>query len=517
MKPLKIFLLLTLFSIASAQNFWNTPPDKVPKKPVKELTFIAYYFNKAVMNNIYARNDFLKGQVVGRLFGGNTTNTSSAESFYFEQRLLPFFIYQPKLFDGRAILRASFEIDWTWGDAAYGVGGNFGSAFNGDQVNLQTQNVELELIPRKGWAVNLGLQRLFDTPYNPYRTFFKTMTLTGYRLAYWGSDAVGITVRHDRDFNRFKAGYYQLYENNIEQKDDVALWEGMYEQDLTKTWRQGFSFWYLQDRASGEGGISILGQGLNSLLTDYNGVFRFNTIGSQKYKADIFWIGTFWNRNAEFNLGRFGLSGFINVNLGRVQVRQSDNWKKLADINGIAANLRAGYRYGQTSRDAVEANFIFSSGDDNGLSDNKYQGVITGNTWGSPGAIFISTGSFLLFPHGNVVNRYVALVPDLSNMGRGLLGGTMNFQKAFIPNKLYAKAGLAIGSALSAPTGGGNLIGYEANLMLGYKLGVFMNLELTAAHAWLGDFYKSRQVNGNQPSKPHDPWTLFLSFKWLMF
>ncbi len=517
MKSLKILLLVFVGFSLYGQNLWNTPLEKPPKKPVKELTFIAYYFNKAVMNNIYARNDFLKGQVVGRLFGGNTTNTSSAESFYFEQRLLPFFIYQPKLFDGRAILRASFEIDWTWGDASYGVGGNFGSAFSADQVNLQTQNIELELIPKKHWAINLGLQRLFDTPYNPYRTFFETMTLTGYRLAYWGSDAVGISIRHDNDFNRFKAGYYQLYENNIEQKDDVALWEMMYEQDITKTWRQGFSLWYVQDRASGEGGVSILGQGLNSLLNDYNGVFRFNTIGSQKYKADLFWLGTFWSRNPEFKLGRFATSGFINANLGKVSLRNNSKWKKLADVAGFAANLRLGYRYGQTRWDAIESDVIFSSADENGLSDGKYQGVITGNTWGSPGAIFISSGSYLLFPHGNVVNRYISLVPDLSNMGRGLIGGTLNFKKAWIPNKLYTKTGLAVGSAFSAPTGGGNLIGYEANVMVGYQAGVFMNLELTAARAWLGDFYESTQVNGNQSGKPHDPWTVFLAFKWLMF
>ncbi|WP_456407701.1 hypothetical protein [Caldithrix abyssi] len=517
MKTLFFFLIFSLFSGVGAQNFWNTPPTSVPKKPVKELTFIAYFFNKAVLNNMYARNDFLKGQVVGRLFGGNTTNTSSAESFYFEQRLLPFFIYQPKLFDGRAILRASFEIDWTWGDASYGVGGNFGSAFSADQVNLQTQNVELEFIPRKGWAVNLGLQRLFDTPYNPYRTFFETMTLTGYRLAFWGSDAVGISVRHDRDYSRFKAGYYQLYENNIEQKDDVVLWELMAEKDLTPTWRQGASLWYVQDRASGEGGVSILGQGLNSLLNDYNGVFRFNTIGSQKYKADIFWLGTFWNRNAEYKLDRLALGGFAVANLGKVHIQTADGWQKLADIAGFATNFRCGYRYGQTRRDVFEADILLSSGDDNGLQDKKYQGVITGNTWGSPGAIFISSGSYLLFPHGNVVNRYLALVPDLSNMGRGLLGGTLNFHRAFIPNKLYGKAGLAVGSAFSAPTGGGNLIGYEANAMLGYQAGVFMNIELHAAHAWLGDFYKSRQVNGDQPGKPHNPWTVFLAFKWLMF
>lgn len=516
-KLLIVWLMVSGVFLAHADNLWNKPSDTPPQKPVKELTFIAYYFNKAVLNNIYARNEFLKGQVVGRLFGGNTTNTSSSESFYFEQRLLPFFIYQPKLFDGRAILRASFEIDWTWGDAAYGVGGNFGSGFSGDQVNIQTQNVELELIPAKGWAVNLGLQRLFDTPYNPYRTFFDTMNLTGYRLAFWGSDAVGISVRHDRDFVRYKAGYYQLYENNIEQKDDVALWEFMVEKDLTKTWRQGFSLWYVQDRASGEGGVSILGEGLNSLLNDYNGVFRFNTIGSDRYKADIFWLGTNWNRNPEYTLGRVSFNGFMVANLGKVNVNRAGVTEKIADISGVAANIRTGYRYGQTKWDVVESDFIFSSGDKNGVNDKKYSGVITGNTWGSPGAIFISSGAYLVFPHGNVVNRYISLVPDLSNMGRGLMGGTVNLKKAFIPNKLYGKVGAAHASSVTSSPGGGNVVGSEANFMVGYQAGVFMNIEIHGAYAWLGDFYESQQTNGGVTERPANPWTLFLAFKWLMF
>ncbi len=119
----------------------------------------------------------------------------------------------------------AFEIDWTWGDVSYGAGGNFGSAISADQVNLQTQNVELELIPFKNFTINLGLQRLYDTPYNPYRTFASTMLKTGYRLMYWGTDGVGVSVRYDWDYHRIKGGYYQLYENNVHQNDDVTLWE----------------------------------------------------------------------------------------------------------------------------------------------------------------------------------------------------------------------------------------------------------------------------------------------------
>jgi hypothetical protein len=514
---IRIIVLALLATLFIFPNDWDDKDDQpVPKEPVKELTFIAYYFNKAVLNNIYAKNELLKGQVVGRLYGRNTTTTGTAENFYFEQRLLPFFIYQPKLFDGRAILRASFEIDWTWGDAAYGVGGNFGSGFSADQVNLQTQNLELEFIPAKRWAINLGLQRLFDTPYNPYRTFFETMNHTGYRLAYWGSDAVGISVRYDHDYYRYKGGYYKLYENSIQDRDDVTLFEAVTEYDLDEVWRLGVSAWFLHDRGAGEGGVSILGQGLNSLLNDYNGVYRFSGIQG-KYKGNIGWLGSFWSYNPEYQLGRLAYTGFVNVNVGNVTYTDTLNVGQTIDILGVGLNQRIGYRYGQTSRDAIEANLIISSGDDNDLEDNKYNGVITGNTWGSPGAIFISTGSYLIFPHGNVVNRYTALVTDLSNLGRGLIGGTINASYAPIPNKIYTKVGLASAIALVPPEDGDGLMGIEGNFMIGYQAGVFMNIELHGAYASLGDFYLDQTVNGNSPTRPKDPWTMFLAFKWLMF
>ncbi len=205
-----------------------------------------------------------------------TSDTSRA--LYIEQRIVPFFIYQPHLFNGKAILRASFEIDWTWGgDASYGTGGNLGGAISADQVNLQTQNIELELIPPwDRWSINLGMQRMFDTPpYNAYRTLFDKMTNTGYRLSYFGTDAVGITIRHDRDFGKYKAGFYKFYENSIFLDDDVNMFELMAERSIAPLWNAGVSFNYVRDRSAGDGGISILGQGLNSLLNDYMGTFKF--------------------------------------------------------------------------------------------------------------------------------------------------------------------------------------------------------------------------------------------------
>lgn len=526
-------LLILSFFILSHALYSQLPSNQyftkeIPQKANKEFQFLAFYINQAVISNIYPENDFLKGQVVGRLFGGNTTKTSNEyTSAYVEQRLIPFFIYQPNLFNGKATLRASFELDWTWGDAAYGAGGNFGGGFSADQVNLQTQNLEIELNPAKGWFINVGLQRIFDTPYNPYKTMFDKMTTTGYRLAYFGTDGVGISIRKDWDFARIKGGYYKLYENYIHLNDDVTLTEITGEKDISRNWKLGVSAYYLRDRASGAGGVSILSQGLNSLLATHNGVYKFN-FGNVPYKADIVWLGSFFGRNTEHWNDPWMVTGFVNVNLGMAdtlthQLVNNKDYSRAANIFGLAANLRASYRYGQTTNDVVTLDAIYATGDGDGLKDGKYSGVITGNQWGAPGAIFVSSGSYLLMPHGNVVNRYTPAILDISNMGYGMTGLTLNGSHSLIPNRLNLKLGAAMAFSNVQPVGGGNLIGTEANAYVAYNFGPFMSLELHGAHLWLGDFYKSKQnsygspVNGGIEGKPVNPWTTFLVYKWLMF
>lgn len=491
---------------------------ELPQDSEREFQFIAYWYSQAVSSNYYPTNDFLKGQVIGRLFGQNTTQTSAENtSLYVEQRLLPFFIYQPKLFNGRAILRASFEIDFTWGDVAYGTGGNFGGAVSADQVNIQTQNVELEFIPFKNWTINLGLQRMFDNPYNPYRTLFDYQTQTGYRLMYWGTDASGITARYQGDFNRWKFGAWKFYENQVQENDDVSMYEVMYERDISKNWRWGGSVNYVRDRANGEGGPSILGQGLNSTLSEYNGTFRF-PLGGTPYKADIFWLGSFWSRNVNYTSDRFMTTGFVKYNLGAVDTLIADNnYAQRASIGGLAANVRGGYRYGATKGDVFTVDLLYTAGDANGINDNHYSGVMTGNNWGSPVSVWISHGAYILFPHGNVVNRFVAAVNDVSNLGYGLTGGTVNLYHDLIPNKLNAKIGAASAISNVASPGGGFLMGVEANGRISWTPKVYMNLELHAAYMWLGDFYDSGRVNGGSAERPVNPWTVFLGYKWLMF
>lgn len=491
-------------------------------KANREFQFLAFFINQGVHSNMYPKASLFNGQLVGRLFGPNSSATSdSCKSNYFEQRILPFFIYQPKLFNGKAILRASFEIDWTWGDQNYGLSGNKGSAINADEVNIQTQNIELELIPKKNFAINLGLQRLFDTPYNPYRTMADKMLSTGYRLAYWGTDAVGVSARYDGDYQRVKAGYYVLYENNTEADDDVVLGELSYLRKLSLKWNLGGSLYYVRDRGKGQGGVSVFGEGLASSLAAYNGSYVFNI--QKDYKADIAWLGVNFSRNPDFWLDPLQISGFVNYNLGSVRSKKGDAYEKAADLGGFAANLRTAYRYGNTLNDNFSLDFIYASGDVNGITDKKYTGVITGNCWGMPTSIFVGTGGYLLFPHANVVNRFTPVIADISNMGYGLIGGTANLAHDFIPHRLNAKIGTAMAISPAKPQNGGRNLGTEINGAVTYSFGPFMSLELHGANLWLGDFFDSNDdshgsaINGNMATRPVNPYTVFLVYKWLLF
>ena len=214
------------------------------------------------------------------------------------------------------------------------------------------------------------------------------------------------------------------------------------------------------------------------------------------------------------------LSGFVNYNFGSVreETEVANQYEKAVTISGLGANLRAAYRHGQTENDLISVDLIYSTGDENGIADEKYNGVITGNTWGTPAGVFISSGSYILFPHGNVVNRFNAAVTDISNLGYGLQGGTINIAKDIIPHQLNGKVGFAMAQSAFEPRGGGKMLGSEINAMISYSFGPFMSLELHAAHMWLGDFYESQRIRADDiTSKPEDPWLAFAAFKWLMF
>ncbi len=483
-----------------------------------EFQFIGYSFTRTTLSNITPLNDVIQGQVIGRLFGPNSTNTVDRTAFYTEQRFVPMFIYRPSILDGYATFRGLFKIDYTWGDQAYGVGNNRGGAISGGQVNLQTLMANVDIRPPDAnWNVVLGMQRIFDSPYDPNVNPLDLFQRTGYKLSFWGTQAVGISwFARPHPAMHTRLGFFQLWENQISRDDDVFILMGDMMTRPHPSLELGFNAWYLRDTAKGAGGISVLGQGLTSGLAAYNGAPRIRIPGTdnQRYSADIIWVGTNLSWNRDFVSSPFAFDAYAIANLGRISPQDSS----VDDISvlGASFNMSASYRYGMTNNDKIWIEGLFTTGDGDGAADGTLNSVLTGNVWGSPVGIYSSHRALLLFPDPQVVSRYYSMVHDISNMGLGVAGGSINIMRDIIPNRFSAKVGSAIAFSNFNLDGGGNHIGTEVNAELKYNLRVFLTLGLSAGYVFTGDFYDAPAAS-TEGVNPDNPWVVFLSLAWLMF
>jgi hypothetical protein len=507
-------ILLSQDSLAVFDRSTRIPDPKPP-----EFRFIGYWFTRATASDIAPTNELLQGQIIGRLFGPNSTNTGKT-SMFVEQRFVPMFIYSPQILDYVATFRSLFKIDMTWGDAAYGVGGNKGGSINAGQVNLQTLLANVEIRPADAtWNIVVGLQRIFDNVRDPNIAAISTAQTSGYKLAYFGTQGVGISsYAVINKATQMRLGYYQLYENLINENDDVSLWMFDVESKVTPTLEIGGDLWYLWDRGKSSGGISVLGQGLNSNLAEYNGATNANrlSIPTSKYTADIAWVGGHASYNRDFSLGRWWADAFVMTNLGTIDTVNADHGsKKYADILGVAVNASVNYKYGMTVNDKVTFEALYTTGDKNGASDKSVNSVLTGNIYGSPTAIYSNHKALLLFPDPKVVNRYYSAVHDIANMGYGVTALFGTVSRDLIPNKFMVKLGGMTAIANKTPLNGGDYIGSELNVEAQYTYKVFLTFGLSAGYMALGDFYDSNIVVPARPS--HDPWVIFANMMWLMF
>lgn len=487
--------------------------DPIPK----EFEFIGYSFFRTTTSNVTPTNDVLQGQVIGRMFGPNSTETVDRAAFYTEQRFVPMFIYRPAILDQFATFRGLFKIDYTWGDNSYGVGNNRGGGLSGGQVNMQTLMANVDLRPKSNrWNLVLGMQRIFDGPLDPNVNAVSHFQESSYKLSFWGTQAVGASwfVRPHQAINA-RLGFFQMWENQVSRDQDVFITMADILTLPTPKLELGFNAWYLRDTANGAGGVSILGQGLTSALAEYNGATRVKFPGqNQRYKADIFWLGTNLNYNRNFVQGPLQFDAYVISNLGNINP-EADGLDDVS-VFGTSLNASIAYKYGKTNEDKIWMEVMSTTGDKDNVDDGKLNSVLTGNVWGSPVGIYSSHKALLLFPDPQVVSRYYSMVHDISNMGLGFTGGTVNVSKDIIPFKFRAKVGGALAYSNYSLPGGGSNIGAEINAELKYDLKVFLTLGLSAAYAVTGDFYDAPAA-AEQATVPDNTWVTFVSLSWLMF
>jgi hypothetical protein len=468
--------------------------------------FFGYLQTRAALNNLESTNPFLDGQVIGKLGGTNgVVPTAGVRAAYTEQRLGANFDFRPKLLNGHAGLSAAFEIDWAFGDRSYGVGGNTGAAFGGDMVNLQTRRLHADVYSggKNPVHVVVGLQFVGDGVADPTASTPDGLIRSGGRLMFFGSEAAGLAaygrVRDaSGDVLRYRLGSFTLYENGMSRPDDVWLnvadvdWHPAYATTV------GLHGWYLQDRSGGSGGV--LGVGPSSALSELQGgpkidLYDGATATDPIVDADLFWAGADAGYNPALDRGRIGATGLVMANLGRMYapVVQDDA------IAGVTLDGELRARWAPGAGSVARAEVLYASADT--ASTSSYTGVMTGNSYGIAGAVPASHGMLLLMSDARSINRMVAIVPDISGGGRGLLGFFGSFGFDPIPDKLNATA--SVGHARTAD---GATWGTEINAKVVYRPMALMDVGVYGAFV----------APGAASGVTSPPWAAYVAMDWLV-
>lgn len=508
---------------------WYEAKSRDKDAEPREFILINYFFTRATATNEIADPSGLKGVTLGPIglpAGSAVRVEPNRAAFYVEQRWIPVIEYSPFFMDGLASFRAQFEVDYLWGRSANALQQNEGGGFNADQVNIQTKNVNVAFYPTKKpseLSIVVGTQPVYDAYFDPTRTPLNDIIRTGYKLAFLGSDATGISA-----FSSYK-GHARLSllplgsaQADKALRDDPRLKYALlgmadYAYPVAPGTNVGVSAWYLRDDTKGDAyafeGLVKSGPS-SSGLPFFMGTARFNI---ERPTGWVAWLGANFHHNIDFRTGPFGASGFVMYNLGRYT---SDNpettFQPKVDISGLSANLELLYNFGRTPSDLVTLEGMFSTGDKD-LNDGRYTSAFTLNQYGIPGAVWFNHKMLLLFPFTSTANNYTGAVTDISNQGFGLQTVLATAAYDLVPNKLNLKVGAGHAQSSVTPpenTPGvarGRVIGTEINAELRYTIRYLMTVGLHGGYMFRGNFY-----DGN-PRVTSNPWAAFTTFTWYAF
>lgn len=507
---------------------WYDEKNREKDAEPREFILINYFFSRATFTNQIGDPSGLKGVSLGPIgnLAGSAVRVEDLKAYYIEQRWIPVIEYSPWFVDGLASFRAQFEVDYLWGRAANTIQPNEGGGFNADQVNIQTKNVNVAFYPFRDptkLTVLIGTQPVYDTYFDPTRTPLNDIIRTGYKLAFLGSDATGLTLFSNYKGNA-KLSLLPLGSAQSDKalEDDPRLkyiWliTGDYTYPVQPGTNVGASVWGLRDDTKGDAFAyeGLVKSGPSSTgLGSFTGTPRFNI---DRPTGTVFWLGAHFNHNLDFRTGRLAASGFLMYNGGQYVSSNPDTaLNPRVKISGLSANAEVIYNWGRTPNDVVSLEGMYTTGDDD-LNDGKYKGAFTLNMYGLPGAVWFNHKTLLLFPFTSTANNYTGAVSDISNQGYGLRAAIVAGSKDLIPNKLNLKLGAALASSDVTPppwTEGvarGSFIGTEVNAELRYHIRYLMTVGLHTGYMFKGSFYNgAERVTAN-------PFAVFTTFTWYAF
>jgi hypothetical protein len=513
-----------------AHLHWHDKNGREDDPKPDQVQIINYFFTRATVTNQLADPSGLKGVSLGP-FGstvGSAVRTGdSSRTFYVEQRWIPVIGYTPNFADGLATFRAQLEIDFTWGLAANQVQPNQGGGFNADQINVQTKNVNVSIYPTRDpdqLTITLGTQSFYDSVYEPATTSLFDIVKTGYKLAFLGTDATGVSV-YSKLGGLSKLSFIPIGSAQPDKasKNDARfayayLFTADYGYQIQPGTVVGASFWHLKDDTKGAAYAfeGLVKSGPSSAgLGSFTGTSRFNMddpVGSVES------VGANFHHNLNYATSDFSASGFVMYNFGKfTNTKEKSKLLPEVSVSGLAANLELAYRWGRTNNDVLTLEGMFTTGDSD-PNDGEYKSAFTMNHYGLPGAVWFNHKTLLLFPFTSTVNNYTGAVTDISNQGFGLTSAIVSAAADLVPNKLNLKLGAATAQSSVTPPpltkGGperGRFIGIEGNIELKYHLRYLMTVGLHFAYMKKGSFYY-----GN-PELADDPWAAFTTFTWYAF
>lgn len=364
-----------------------------------------------------------------------------------------------------------FEIDSTWGDAAYSNGRGTGAGLAADTVNLETKNVYLDFnLPSTKVNMKVGVQGFMDA----YKGIFLYDDVAG-AVASSKFDALTATAAFFRTYDQGGAG--SLGKKNV----DVYVLDGKFA--LNKDINLGASY-YLA----------------------YNDSNESSTKAGDNQSVHTFGL------NAAAKVGVVDLDAFVLYQTGEELYRYNNAASpKIKDLSAWAAQVAAKANLGAVT---LRGAFLYASGDDGEDNDDSsaYQNIFASGAAGNPAGSSVSSGTYysaqmnLLLRNIYNMDSDTALVSSINNGNHGLLLGALGAD--FKVNDKFS-ATLNLGTAYNAEKQVGekeDFLGTEVNLQLNYKLYPTLTATLQGAYAFLGDFYDDKVKTASGTKDPEDPY-----------
>lgn len=512
-------------------NAWQSTEDRKEDPEPNEFRFINYFLTRLSVTNMLANPAGLRGVSLGPIGApaGSVVGTTPEAIYYVEQRWIPVLSFAPHFVDGLAQFNAMLEIDFSWGIQSNTAQQNQGGAFNADQLNIQTKNVNVALYPTRNplqLSIVLGTHPIYDNVRDSTRSSVFEIARTGYKLSFVGSDGTGVSAFGRLGPLRAKASFVFLNAGQPKAASEgdpgfefalLGMVDAQY--TLQPGTHLGLSAWHLRDDTEGFGDLfsNIVRPGPSSTgLPAYVGTPRFNI---NRATGWVQYFGAFFDHNIDFLHGPFGASGFVMMNVGEYASQAEtvgEGQLRQLSVLGGAANLELMYNHGKTTRDVITLEGMFSTSDDD-LEDDQYTSAFTMNFYGLPGATWFNHKTLLLFPFTSVVSNYTGGVTDVSNQGAGLMSGILAAKMDLIPYVLNAKIGGAVGfsgaalASLNPEAERGTFIGTEVNAELIWTVRFLMDVGLHAGYMFRGDFYDGVE------RVQEDPWGVWTTFTWYAF